>query len=77
MKQNFLVGEEKTLKPLEKPAKQIYPLIVKEIGLKFWLEITVTDPCKHKRIISAVKDGEETLPTQDQATSNEKEYLSF
>ena len=77
MKQKLLVGEETTLKPLQKPAKQIFPLIVKEIALKFWLEISVTDPCKHKRIITAVKDGEETLPTWYQATTNERAYLSF
>ena len=43
----------------------------------FWLEISVTDPCKHKRIITAVKDAEETIPTWYQETTNERAYLSF
>ena len=77
MKRKLMAGEETTLKPLRKQAKQIFPPIVKEIAEKFWLEITVTDPGKHKRIRTAVKDGEETVPTRYQTTTNEEAYISF
>ena len=37
----------------------------------------MTEPGKHQRLLRVVKDGDETVPTQYQTTTNEEAYASF
>ena len=50
---------------------------MKQLADQHWEAITTTEPAKHKRPGRAVKDGEETVPTRYQTTTNEEAYQSF
>ena len=78
MKRKLLVGEENVLRVPSKPQKKIFPDAVKKVAEQHWENITITEPAKHRRISSAVKDGEEeTLPTLYQIITNDECYQSF
>ena len=50
---------------------------VKQLADQHWEAITTPEPAKHRRPGRAVKDGEETVPTRYQTTTNEEAYQSF
>ena len=77
MKRQLVSGEENILKCPEKEVRQAFPPKVKEVAIKHWEEITVTEPAKHKRLTKAVKDGEETAPVRYQTMTNEETFESF
>ena len=62
IKRKLLDGEDKFLKTPEKSVRQVFPPEVKDVAVRHWEEITVTEPAKHRRLTKAVKDGEETAP---------------
>ena len=47
------------------------------MAVKFWNDSTTTEPAKYRRPNKAVQDGEETVPTRYQTTTNEEAYLEF
>ena len=77
MKRQLLEGKESILKSPEKEIKQMFPLDVKNIAVKYWEEITVTEPGKHRRFSKMVKDKDEKMPTRYQTMTNDESYDSF
>ena len=77
IKKKLISGEEKILKAPEKTVRQAFPPKVQEIALKHWEEITVVEPSKHRYVIKAVRDENETVPTRYQTMTNEESYESF
>ena len=77
MKRQLISGEKNVLKCLDNEKRQVFPREVKEVAIKHWEEITVTEPGKHKRLTKAVKDGEETAPVRYQTMTNEETFESF
>ena len=61
MKRQLLEGKESILNSPEKEIKQMFPLDVKNIAVKYWEEITVTEPGKHRRFSKTVKDKDEMV----------------
>ena len=77
MKRQLISGEKNVLKCLDNEKRQVFLREVKEVAIKHWEEITVTEPGKHKRLTKAVKDGEETAPVRYQTMTNEETFESF
>ena len=77
MKRKLLSGEERILKVLPHKRKQIFPIEVTQAAKQHWEEITQVDPSKIRRPNKAAKDGEETVPTRFQVTTNEEAFQSF
>ena len=50
---------------------------VTAVVVQFWNDATTTEPAKHRHPSKAVQDGEETVPTRYQVTTNEEAYLDF
>ena len=75
MKRKLMTGEEKVLKVPSKPHKEMYPPEVTQVAKEHWEEITQVDPSKIKR--KALKDGEETVATRYQLTTNEEAFHCF
>ena len=77
MKKQLMSGENEILTLPKKNEREGYPPEVKQVAHRHWIQITVTEPGKHQRLLRVVKDGDETVPTQYQTTTNEEAYASF
>ena len=77
MKRKLLSGEERILKVLPHKRKQIFPIEVTQAAKQHWEEITQVDPSTIWRPNKVAKDGEETVPTRFQVTTNEEAFQSF
>ena len=77
MKEKLMTGQEKILKIHTKPPRQVFPPKVKEVGINYWEQITVTDPAKHRYAKKAVRDNEETVPTRLQTMTDKECYDGF
>ena len=77
MKRRLLEGKDSILKTTEREIRQVFPLEVKNLAVKHWEEITVTEPAKHRRLSKVVKDKDETTPTRYQTMTNDESYDSF
>ena len=77
MKEQLMKGKSNLLSQPKKEKRIIFPPEVHRVANRHWLEITVTEPSKHQRLKKTVKDGDETVPTQYQTSTNEEAYASF
>ena len=78
LKTNLLSGDTSDLKPKERQKVDFFPVSVKEIAEKCWrTNCTVVEPGKHTRPKSALKDGEEVIPSIYQTLTDSEAYTVF
>ena len=77
MKTRLLSGQDKVLTVPKKAVRQVLPLPVAEVAVKYWEQTTTVEPAKHRRLSKVVMDGEEALPTRYQTTTDDEAYQGF
>ena len=77
MKRMLLSGQEKILRVPNKAVRQVLPAAVADVATRYWEQITILEGAKHRRLTTVVKDGEETVPTRYQTTTDDEAYLGF
>ena len=77
MKRRLINGQDNILRVPNRAVRQVLPVAVTEVAARYWDQITILEGAKHRRITTVVKDGEETVPTRYQTTTDDEAYLGF
>ena len=78
LKLDFMRGNKTNLEPNKNKNPERYPPEVFEIAHESWINrSTKPDPAKHARPKTALKDGEETVPTIWQVVTDNEAYEQF
>ena len=78
VKKSFCIGEESTLRVSDRKKKKVYPSEVFDMAVESWEnDATTIEPNQHSRPQTALKDGNETVPSRLQVLTDDEAYAEF